>query len=85
LNRTAETLTDKNLVTISPDQFLLATDDEARAISSLIRIIGHEEAWAVIDWYGGRSGQTFLEGSGLVAALEGWRATSSPRVQAETS
>jgi hypothetical protein len=72
-----DTLTDKQLVTLSPTQFLVATDDEARAISRLIHTIGQEEAWAVIEWWRGRSGQTFVDGSVLVAALEGWLAPAA--------
>jgi hypothetical protein len=79
LSSALDTLADKNLVTLGPDQFVYADDDDSYAISRLIRAIGYEEAYGVIAWYSGRCPvRMFLDGEGLRAALEGWLSSQSP-------
>jgi hypothetical protein len=78
-----ETLVDKTLVTLSSDRFLVATEEETRAISRLINTLGHDDAIGVIVWHAARTDEMFLDGGALVAALEGWLATSSPASIAE--
>jgi hypothetical protein len=69
LANTLDTLTDKNFITLTDTQFLVADDDEARAISRLIRTIGADEGPGVIQWYASRVPQTFIQGADLIAAL----------------
>ena len=85
MESTTDTLTDKNLITLTATQFLIADEDESRAISRLIHTIGQHEACGAIAWWVERTGQTFLEGADCIATLEGWLATRQSHAPTDDS
>ena len=82
MESTTDSLADKTFITLTEKHFLIADEEESRAISRLIHVIGQDEACGAIGWWAERTGQTFLDGSACIATLEGWLATRDRHFEA---